>query len=137
MQDSPMILVVEDDGQVQVLVEEAINEGGFRCVIAATGEEAKTLLIQGTGKYRALITDINLGRGIDGWEVGRNARELNPDIAVIYMTGDSAEKWTSSGVPHSIILSKPFAAAQVVTAVAQHLNTSDASNGAAQTGQLT
>ena len=41
---------------------------------------------------------------------------------VIYMSGDSAEDWSSQGVPNSIMLSKPFAPAQLVTAVSQVLN---------------
>jgi hypothetical protein len=38
------------------------------------------------------------------------------------MSGDSAEEWASKGVPISIMLAKPFAPAQLVTAVAQLLN---------------
>ena len=135
MQENPVVLVVEDDPQMQVLVEEALKDGGFAGLITTSGEEAKNLLNEGISKYCALITDIRLSGDIDGWKVGRCARELNQDIPVIYMTGDSAEKWASSGVPHSIILNKPFAPAQVVTAVAQLLNTSGSSNGVAQTGQ--
>jgi hypothetical protein len=38
------------------------------------------------------------------------------------MSGDSAEEWASKGVPNSIMLSKPFAPAQLSTAVSQLLN---------------
>jgi hypothetical protein len=38
------------------------------------------------------------------------------------MTGAAAEQWTSQGVPNSLLLNKPFAPAQVVTAVSQLLN---------------
>jgi CheY-like chemotaxis protein len=135
MQDSPVVLVVEDDPQMQALIEVALNEGGFSCMIAASGEEAKDLFQDEVGKYRALLTDINLSRTLDGWEVARHARRLNPDIPVIYMTGDAADQWASSGVPHSIILSKPFAPSQVVIAVAQLLNISASPNSAVQTGE--
>ena len=75
------------------------------------------------GKYRALVTDINLGKnGMTGWDVARRAREINPSFPVVYMSGDSAEDWASMGVPESIMLSKPFAPAQLVTAVSQLLN---------------
>lgn len=73
---------------------------------------------------RALVTDINLGRHeLSGWEVAKHAREINPGIPVVYMSGDSADDWPSKGVPNSIILVKPFAPAQLVTAVSQLLNT--------------
>ena len=47
---------------------------------------------------------------------------VNPDIPVIYMTGAAAVDWASRGVPNSLLLQKPFAPAQIVTAVAQMLN---------------
>jgi hypothetical protein len=39
------------------------------------------------------------------------------------MTGAAAGDWASRGVPNSILLEKPFAPAQLVTAVSQLLNT--------------
>jgi DNA-binding response OmpR family regulator len=118
-----LILVVEDDLSIQGFVEEALSDAGFEPSIASSGEEAVTLLQGGRDQYRALVTDINLGKGrLDGWEVARRAREIYLDFPVVYMTGDSAELWSSKGVPNSILLTKPFAPAQLVTAVSQLLN---------------
>jgi DNA-binding response OmpR family regulator len=61
-------------------------------------------------------------RGPSGWEIGRRARELTPTLPVIYMSGDSAHEWSAHGVPQSIMLQKPFALAQLVTAVTTLLN---------------
>ena len=123
MEDAPIILVVEDDHLLQAVVEEALSEGGFQIVIAPSGEKAMELLDTSGEKYRALVTDINLGRDrLNGWEVARHAREINPAFPVIYMSGDSAEDWASLGVPNSIMLPKPFAPAQLLTAVSQLLN---------------
>jgi DNA-binding response OmpR family regulator len=123
LEDLPVILVVEDDPLIHVIVEDSLSEGGFEVVIASSGENAVDLLGASDGKYRALVTDINLGTdGITGWDVARHAREINPSFPVVYMSGDSAEDWASQGVPNSIMLSKPFAPAQLVTAVSQLLN---------------
>ena len=123
MQGLPAILVVEDDRLIQSVVEEALKEGGFETVIASSGEHAAELLDGAEGKYRAIVTDINLGRDkLDGWELARHAREIDPAIPVVYTSGDSAEDWASKGVPNSIMLTKPFAPAQLVTAVAQLMN---------------
>jgi len=73
-------------------------------------------------EYRALVTDINLQAELSGWDVAKRARELSPEIPVVYMTGDSANQWSSHGVPNSVLLQKPFAPAQVVTAISQLLN---------------
>ena len=124
MEDKPLILVIEDDPPIQVVVEEALTDGGFEPAIAPSGEEAVTLLKGGLAKYRALVTDINLRGRIDGWEVAKQAREIDPQFPVVYMSGAHAEDWPSKGVPNSIMLAKPFAPAQLVTAVSQLLNAS-------------
>jgi len=119
----PTILVVEDDQLLQGVIEEALTDGGFEIVIAALGENAVELLTTADGKYRALVTDVNLGRDrMNGWDIAHHAREIDPAFPIIYMSGDSAENWSSQGVPNSIMLSKPFAPAQLVTAVSQVLN---------------
>jgi DNA-binding response OmpR family regulator len=85
-------------------------------------KRAVTLLKAGHTKYRALITDINLHGKMDGWEVGKQAREVDPAFPVIYMTGAAGDQWASHGVPNSVLLTKPFAPAQLVTAISQLLN---------------
>lgn len=127
MENLLIILVVEDDPLIQPIVEDALTDGGFEIAIAPSGETAVELLDASDAKYKALVTDINLGRGkMDGWEVARRAREINPQFPVVYMTGDSAAEWASKGVPNSILLTKPFAPAQLVTAVSQPLNSRNA-----------
>jgi CheY-like chemotaxis protein len=118
----PIILVIEDDRLIQSLVEETLSDGGFDTAVAASAEEALTLLQGQKSKYRALVTDINLRGKLDGWEVAQHAREIEPDFPVVYMSGAAAADWTSKGVPNSIMLSKPFAPAQLLTAVANLLN---------------
>jgi CheY-like chemotaxis protein len=120
--DLLVVLVVEDDGPVQTIVEDALTDGGFEPAIAASGEEAVTLLKGIKGKYRALVTDIQLRGVMDGWEAARRAREIDPEFPIVYLTGGNAAEWPSQGVPNSILLTKPFAPAQLVTAVSQLLN---------------
>jgi DNA-binding response OmpR family regulator len=122
LEDPPVILVIEDDPPIQLVVEDALADGGFEPAIAPSGEEAVTLLKGNRGKYRALVTDINLVGRIDGWEVARRAREIDPAFPIIYITGAHADRWPSHGVPNSVLLIKPFAPAQLVTAVSQLLN---------------
>jgi CheY-like chemotaxis protein len=129
LENLPVILVVEDDPLIQSIVAEALTTGGFEIVIASSGEQAIESLDSSGEKFRALVTDINLGRDkLSGWEVARHAREINPNFPVVYMSGDAAEDWASKGVPHSIMLAKPFAPAQLVTAVSQLLNSETPTN---------
>ncbi len=121
MADQPVVLVVEDDQGIQSIVEDALVEGGFEPAIAPSGEEAVTLLRGNRNGYRALVADVKLRGRMDGWEVARHAREIDPEFPIVYMTGASADQWPAHGVPNSILLQKPFAPAQLVTAVSQLL----------------
>jgi len=122
MQGVPVILVAEDDQLMHNIVEDALAEGGFEIALATTGEEAVTLLKGNHSEYRALVTDIHLAGKLSGWDVARAAREIDPAFPVVYMTGAAADEWASQGVPNSILLAKPFAPAQLVTAVASLMN---------------
>jgi CheY-like chemotaxis protein len=122
LEEPLLVLVIEDDQAVQGLVEDALGDAGFEPAIAASGEEAVTLLQGGQARYLALVTDIALRGRMDGWEVGRQAREIDPAFPIVYMTGAHADQWASQGVPNSVLLTKPFATAQLVTAVSQLLN---------------
>lgn len=51
------------------------------------------------------------------------------EMAVVYISGDSAAEWAINGVPNDIMLEKPFAMAEMITAVDQLLN--DRSTGPA------
>ena len=65
---------------------------------------------------------MNLKGKTSGWDLARLVRERDPEFPVVYMTGMTADEWASRGVPNSVLLTKPFAPAQLVTAVSQLLN---------------
>jgi len=122
MNELPVILVIEDEELIQAVVAEALTDGGFSTDIVASGEEALTLFTGGRKNYKALVTDVGLKGPLTGWEVAAKVRETDPAFPVVYMSGAHADEWASKGVPNSIMLAKPFAPAQLVTAVAQLLN---------------
>ncbi|MCK1388158.1 response regulator [Bradyrhizobium sp. 21] len=121
-QSGPFVLVVEDEHAIQGFVEDVLNEAGFGAVSLSSGEEALTILKADKDKFSALLTDVNLAGRSTGWDVAMRVRELKPEMPVIYMSGSAGEQWPAHGVPGSILLIKPFAPAQLVTAVSQLLN---------------
>lgn len=116
------LLLVEDDLLILDMLECAFAEAGFEVVPAGSGTQAMAELGAPSTRFRAVITDIKLGVGPDGWEVGRHARELVPDMPIVYVSGDSTHQWSSKGVPNSVLVAKPFVVAQVITAVSALLN---------------
>ena len=123
MTELPLILVIEDEYLTCKDVEAALADGAFATEAVFSGEEALTRFMGGVRNYRALVTDVRLGGNLTGWDVAKRIREKEPAFPVIYMTGHAADQWASHGVPNSVLISKPFALAQLVTAVSNLLNT--------------
>jgi CheY-like chemotaxis protein len=123
MTELPLILVIDDEYLAMRDVEAALADGGFATEAVFSGEEALTLFRGGARNYGALVTDVRLGGNLSGWDVAKRIREKEPTFPVVYITAEAADQWASHGVPNSILISKPFAQAQLVTAVSNLLDT--------------
>ncbi|MER9134035.1 response regulator [Mesorhizobium sp. M0768] len=114
MEERPIILVVEVDETIQELVHDALTERGYQPAMVTSAHEAVNRLQSGQADYRARgLPDRQheqLGSGSEG-------EEDRPGFAVVYMTAGTGNEWPSEGVPSSVLLQKPFALAQLVTAV--------------------
>jgi two-component system OmpR family response regulator len=120
--NSNVVLVAEDEALVLLDIEVSLVEAGFEVVSARNGTQALSAFDAEPGRFKAVITDVRLGNGPSGWDIGRHVRAAVPMIPVIYISGDSAADWHAHGVPESIMISKPFVMAQIITAVASLLN---------------
>jgi CheY-like chemotaxis protein len=120
-----LVLIAEDQAEIGEVLKDSFEDGGYDVLLAVTAEEALAALDARGEEVRALVTDIKLGSSTTGWDVARHARELKPEMPVVYMTGSESGDWPSLGVPNSILIPKPFAPAQVITAISQLLNSSN------------
>jgi CheY-like chemotaxis protein len=114
------LLIVEDEPLVAMSLVDAFEECGYRVSVCGTGYDALNY-IEMEGDIVALVTDIRLGDGPDGWEIARRARAHFPATPVIYITGDSAGDYGEHAVPKSVILQKPFPIAQLIKTVSSLL----------------
>lgn len=121
----PTILLVEDEPLVLLVAQDALEAGGYIVVPAQTSAEALKLLKSRSAKLSGLVTDIRLPGPSDGWEIARHARELRPDLPVVYTTADSAVEWPARGVPNSVVVQKPYAGAQLLTAISTLITAAD------------
>lgn len=121
----PLILVIDDEFLIREIVVDALEEAGFSVLTADNGPQAAKMFAENSAQIRGLVTDINLGEGLDGWEVARTAREQVSDLPVVYVSGASGHQWASQGVPNSLLVTKPFAPAQIVVALSSLLVASD------------
>lgn len=119
MLKNPAVLLVEDDGLLVLNIEDEFAKSGFRVFSALNGTAAIAELDSDPEHFFCLITDIKLGSAADGWTVARHARLRNPEIVVIYVTGDSEAAWQAEGVTNSVLLKKPLVNGQLTEAIAR------------------
>jgi DNA-binding response OmpR family regulator len=115
------ILLIDDEPLMLDLLEAEFTDAGFDVVIAGRGAHALAEINANAFQFSAIVTDIALDPldplGSDGWEIALRARELAPEIPVIYVSGVSAAEWPSKGVPNSVMIAKPFAVGELIAAV--------------------
>lgn len=121
--EKPVLLLVEDDALVLIAAEDALEEGGYAVLAAANGTQALAALEEPSAPLAGVVTDVHLGSGPNGWEVARRAREVQADLPIVYVTAEAASEWPTQGVPNSVLVQKPFAPAQLLTAIATLITT--------------
>jgi CheY-like chemotaxis protein len=114
-------LVVEDEVLVLDLVQGSLEDAGYAVVAINDAAGALEFLASHAARLCALITDINLGPPPSGWCVARRARELSPDLPVVYVSGDSAHGWAREGVAASRLVHKPFAPDELLAVLGELL----------------
>jgi DNA-binding response OmpR family regulator len=101
------ILLVEDEAEVRELIEDAFEVRGLGVRSAASDTAAYAILEREARSFVLLVADVNLGQGTTGFDVARRARQLNPDLRVIYITGHWAHVGRF-GVEGAETFPKPF-----------------------------
>lgn len=111
------LLVVEDEALILRYLKDELENAGYSVVVAKTSDEAIVALDNHAHTLAALVTDIRLPGYFDGWQVARQARGLNPDLPVLYVTGHAADEWSAYGVSNSMLLEKPFVLRHILFAL--------------------
>jgi CheY-like chemotaxis protein len=104
-----VVLVIEDETAVRDLVVDVLEELGYQTVQAADGPTGLRLL-QSSMRVDLLVTDIGLP-GLNGRQVADAARQLRPDLKVLFMTGYAENAAIANGFlePRMEMITKPFA----------------------------
>ena len=110
------VLFVDDDFWCHLNTCDDLREYGLIVVEAYSACEA-TKVMGEAKRLTALVTDIDLGKGPDGFEVARRARCVYPGLPVVYVSGAARARHASEGVEGSEFVSKPFTARQIVEAL--------------------
>jgi CheY-like chemotaxis protein len=109
----PVVLLVEDEWLIRADMAAGLEEAGWEVVEASTGKGAIEQLCNGLD-IDLLVTDIQLADNLSGWDVAETARQVRPDFAVIYTSGNHRNP--SRQVEDSVFLSKPCDCSQLIEA---------------------
>jgi len=113
---SVCVLLVEDEGLIAEMISIALEDRGYTVSVSATAEDALQYLASGE-TVDLLFTDINLPGVMDGADLALRARELKPDLPVVFASG----RWSLLGklqsVPRSAVLPKPYSVSRACEAV--------------------
>ena len=118
MAHAATVLLVEDEVMISQLVAESLSEQGFIVHESKTASDAWDYLTSGV-EVDVLFTDINLPGGMDGRELARKARQLRPDMPIVYASGRYRPSDMGALVPRSVFLSKPYDPDDVGTLLAR------------------
>jgi DNA-binding response OmpR family regulator len=111
------VLIVEDEPLIRMLVCDLLEEAGFDYTEAASGEAAVRLLDQGRCRPDLLVTDFNLGPGLDGKKLAREVQRRLPALPTAFVTGNPESFADYPFQPWETLLGKPFAGAELVAVV--------------------
>jgi DNA-binding response OmpR family regulator len=101
------VLLVEDEPAICDLAAEALAEQGFDVQVVTTAGDALRCLITGS-TVDVLFTDVNLPGGMDGAALALRARELRPDLPIVYTSGRRATIEHMEPLEGSMFLPKPY-----------------------------
>lgn len=117
LSDSPHVLLVEDDPELRTSLGERLTAAGFRVTLA--GDAAQALALPRTGPD-VLVSDIDLGPGLDGIALAGEARRRWPRLQIVLISGffPNLLRHHHIGSPTRFLL-KPFRPTALVGLVAE------------------
>lgn len=108
------VLLVEDDGAIVRTLSELLADEGFSVVTEATQDGACGRLA--AESFDIALLDVTLAQG-NGFAVCAAAREVAPDMPVIFLTASDDEYSTVAGLDMGAVdyIAKPFRARELVS----------------------
>ncbi|HEX7791817.1 MAG TPA: response regulator [Afipia sp.] len=116
------VLIADDEESMRLLVARAIAMDGHDIVTAEDGAEALEILNRDNGAFDLLLTDIKMPV-MDGIALALAAARDFPRVTILLMTGFADQRERASGLDAIVhdVITKPFAVADIRTAVADAL----------------
>ena len=105
------ILVVDDEALLRLDLADALRDAGYGVLEASDADQALGYL-RNRCPIDLVITDIELGAGLTGWDVAETFRAARSDIPIIYISGVGGDRCRK--VAGSTFFAKPYAMLDIV-----------------------
>ncbi|CUH53747.1 hybrid sensor histidine kinase/response regulator [Shimia marina] len=118
VEHSGVVLLVEDEAPVRSFAARALKMRGFTVLEAASGEDALELLASEKPRVDVFVSDVIMP-GIDGPSWIRQARDVYPEVPVIFVSGYAEDSFSDdqAQIENSSFLPKPFSLGDLTEAV--------------------
>jgi DNA-binding NtrC family response regulator len=114
------VLVVDDEPHVLLTYELILQQQGYEVSAAVSAEDARKMLLE--RKIDLLLCDLSLEKRENGFEVIEFARQKDPEMPAVLLTGyatqDANDRADESGIP---VLFKPIDINQLLQTIANML----------------
>jgi len=117
-----VVLLVEDEAPVRAFASRALRMRGYTVLEAENAEEALKTLEDSTLAVDLFVTDVVMP-GMDGPSWVKQAREVRPDVKVVFVSGYAEERFEEdqTRIPNSVFLPKPFSLNDLTNVVHEQL----------------
>jgi nitrogen-specific signal transduction histidine kinase len=121
------VLVVDDEPTLRMLVTDVLEELGYTAIEAVDGADGLKVL-NSARPVDLMVTDVGLPGGMNGRQLADAARQLRPNLKVLFITGFAETAVLSHGhlEPGMHVLTKPFAMEALAARIRDLLGTADA-----------
>jgi len=129
------ILFVEDEIRQLQLMQNFLQGKGYRILPAKDGAEAVEMFLQKRNEIALVILDIGLPK-LDGWEVFRKIKDIDPSVKVIIATGFlglQIESQLALGEVSAVIM-KPYGRDEILQSISGTLRSPETATAVASAG---
>ncbi len=119
VQGEGLVLVVDDDPQVRQVAKGALDHAGFEVMEAENGLAGLDLFLLHHERIRVILLDLTMPH-MDGHEVKRRLRALDPDVPIVLTSGYSAsEAEDELKGTHDHFIQKPYRPKELIALVVE------------------
>ena len=118
-----LVLLVEDEPAMREVTRRILVRNGYEVISAASGQEAVDAAASCQDDIAVLVTDVIMP-GMQGKEVAERVRGLQPDIAILFMSGYTQGLLGAQGIlePGINLIEKPFTGTSLLKKLREILN---------------